>query len=799
MLLALLCALLPGMAARAAAPAATLPAPAAASAAADPADHPDALLERGRATLDALRQQLQRQDLDEDRLVAMRRTLLGLQEQAQEVIEAQTQQLQETQDRVAGLGPAASAPAAEPPDVAAQRQGLQRARAEIETRLRRARLLVVESAQLADDVAVRQRERFRDEMFERTDSLLSTAFWSDLRAGWTRDRARLSALSPPARPSRTGDAAWGLAGAAAIVAVAWALRRALGRGLDRLVTQRAPQGRLRRSGYALARALMSVIVPGAVAYALLFLGRALALGPAWLTLLGDAVGAVCFSAYVAGLGRALLLPRQPSWRLLPLPDHLAMGLRRHPPLLGCALFASWVLQRLAALVQSGLPTAVAIDALVTLALGLVLVGAVSRAERLRRQALGAAPEKVAARPWWLSALIVGLWLLLVLSLATVLAGYVALGSFVVRQAVWILVLAGTGYLLCAVVDDATTAWRDHARAPAPPAEGATGAGAPVPAAEAADRRAQLAVLASGALRLLVVLMLLTLLLVPFGEGPQELLDNTAGRLGTGVTVGALQLNPSSVLQGVLVFALAMAAVRALQGWLAGRLLPTTSLDAGMRSSLVTLLGFVGGVVAVALGLSAVGLALDKVAWIASALTVGVGFGMQAIVSNFVSGLILLAERPVKVGDWVSLGGVEGDIRRINVRATEIRMGDRSTVLVPNSEFITKVVRNVTHDNPLGLVQVKLPLPLADTDVEQVSTLLLQAFRAQEQVLAEPAPNVLIDGVDGDKVVFNATGFVSSPRQAAAARSAVLLQVLAELRRRRLAPEPPPETPPLPPS
>src|SRR3546814_12894424 len=85
-------------------------------------------------------------------------------------------------------------------------------------------------------------------------------------------------------------------------------------------------------------------------------------------------------------------------------------------------------------------------------------------------------------------------------------------------------------------------------------------------------------------------------------------------------------------------------------------------------------------------------------------SVGIGFGLQAVVQNFLSGLILLAERPVKVGDWVSLGGIEGDIRRINVRATEIQMGDHSTVIVPNSEFITKVVRNVTHASPLGRVR-----------------------------------------------------------------------------------------------
>src|SRR5690606_7483740 len=127
---------------------------------------------------------------------------------------------------------------------------------------------------------------------------------------------------------------------------------------------------------------------------------------------------------------------------------------------------------------------------------------------------------------------------------------------------------------------------------------------------------------------------------------------------------------------------------------------------GMQVSASTLFGYAGGIVAVALAMSAAGIGLERIAWVASALSVGIGFGLQAVVQNFVSGLILLAGRPVKVGDWVSLGGVEGDIRRINVRATEIQMGDRSTVIVPNSEFITKVVRNVTMARPLGVVQVR---------------------------------------------------------------------------------------------
>nr|GEZ40270.1 hypothetical protein [Tanacetum cinerariifolium] len=107
--------------------------------------------------------------------------------------------------------------------------------------------------------------------------------------------------------------------------------------------------------------------------------------------------------------------------------------------------------------------------------------------------------------------------------------------------------------------------------------------------------------------------------------------------------------------------------------------------------------------------------------------------------NFISGLILLTERPVKVGDWVSLAGVEGDIRRINVRATEIQMSDRSTVIVPNSQFITQNVRNVTMGNALGVVGVSLTLPL-ETDVLKIRELLLQAFTEHEAILDTPAPS-----------------------------------------------------------
>src|SRR6185312_4072273 len=158
----------------------------------------------------------------------------------------------------------------------------------------------------------------------------------------------------------------------------------------------------------------------------------------------------------------------------------------------------------------------------------------------------------------------------------------------------------------------------------------------------------------------------TLVLAPFDAGPTELAQRTL-QLFSGLKLGQLNIEPGTVLGAVAVFVLGLVALRMLKRWLRDQLLPATAMDPGMRDSIVTLLGYLGGVLVFALALAALNVSLQSIAWIASALSVGIGFGLQAVVQNFISGLILLVERPVKVGDWVSLSSeVEGDIRRINV-------------------------------------------------------------------------------------------------------------------------------------
>jgi len=764
----------------------------AAAASAQPVDDPDAILETARQRVDSIEKRLQGDSTDAE-LVAMRDALLEVQQGAEQIAQTQAPDLARAQARLTELG-AAPDGAREDSDVAAQRASLQKTTEALNARIKLARLLSVESLQLADQAAKQRRSRFQAHLFERTDALLSPSFWHDLRDLFSTDEAPHSPWQGQlaAAFARMSAAAWLAWFGVALIGIA--LRIALGRVVARLAATHSPAARVRRTLYALAQTLLWMLVPGALAWGLV-------LGLNWQRptpeplhgLLASFFGVVLFSSYLAGLGRALLAADQPAWRLVPMPDALARALRWQPAVIGSVTLAGWLLQRLAALAQADLAAEVAINCVYALVLALVVGRSLRQGERLRRAALAAAaaappgdaaaeaPDETPPRPLWVSLMLAGVWLALVASVVCIVIGYVALGGFVARQVIWVFAVSLTAYLLTLLVADVFDTW-----VRSPPVDGADGSepdGAMPAQSDAAvspsHLRNQAAVIAAGGLQLAVLLVALVLILAPFGEGPGDLWQRL-GQLDVGVAVGELQVRPVAVLRALLVFGLSMLAVRALKRWLANSFLPTTRLDAGMRSSATTLFGFVGTVLAIAFGLSAIGLALDKIAWIASALSVGIGFGLQAVVSNFVSGLILLAERPVKVGDWVTLGGIEGDIRRINVRATEIQMGDRSTVIVPNSEFITKTVRNVTLASPLGLVQIKLPMPL-DTDTERVRDLLLQAFEQHDDVLETPQPKVYLDGFDNGNLVFNATGYVVSPRQSYAVKSALLFRVLKELR------------------
>jgi potassium-dependent mechanosensitive channel len=227
----------------------------------------------------------------------------------------------------------------------------------------------------------------------------------------------------------------------------------------------------------------------------------------------------------------------------------------------------------------------------------------------------------------------------------------------------------------------------------------------------------------------------------------------------GFKVGEVTISLATVVIALLIFGLGFAVTRVVQGWLDTTFLPATDLDAGLRNSIRTAFGYLGFFVAAALALSYLGLSLDRIAIVAGALSVGIGFGLQSIVNNFVSGLILLWERPIRVGDLVVVGDGEGHVRRISVRSTEIETFDRSTLIVPNSNLISGVVRNRVRGDRTGRVIIAVNV-LRNQDPARAAELLAGCAENHPDVLKNPPPRVVFKKIGDTWLEFELVAYVA---------------------------------------
>jgi potassium efflux system protein len=252
----------------------------------------------------------------------------------------------------------------------------------------------------------------------------------------------------------------------------------------------------------------------------------------------------------------------------------------------------------------------------------------------------------------------------------------------------------------------------------------------------------------------------------------------------GFEVGSVSIVPMHIIYGMTAFVAIMIGTGWVRQAVQKRYIRHTRMDRGARDALLKITGYVGFVVAALVGLKLTGISFAGLAIVAGALSVGIGFGLQNIVNNFVSGLILLFERPIKSGDFVTVGGVEGTVKAISIRSTEIETLDRQNVIVPNSELVSQQVTNWVLHDPVGRLIIDIGVAYG-SDVEKVHDILMDVANNCEYVVtdgvAAPKPKVLFMSFGESSLDFELRIWIKQIRRRFDATSAIHFAVDAAFR------------------
>ncbi len=217
-----------------------------------------------------------------------------------------------------------------------------------------------------------------------------------------------------------------------------------------------------------------------------------------------------------------------------------------------------------------------------------------------------------------------------------------------------------------------------------------------------------------------------------------------------VHVGKINIPLAPLFFAFLTFIITMEATKLIQLFLQTRLLPKTDLTKGTQATIVSVIGYLGLILAFFLVLSALGINLKNFTIIAGALSVGIGFGLQNIVNNFFSGIIILFGQAIKVGDKVIINGKQGLVRQINIRSTELETADNVRILIPNASILSTDITNLSQQTASTDAVLTLSLPIS-VDITEAQNLIMNCLKKQKRIAQNPNPTFLLTSLNDSKI------------------------------------------------
>ncbi len=692
-------------------------------------------------------------------LVSIRRDVKKIQEQTAVVAKTSAERASRVRALLEALGPPPAEGAPPEEESVARRRGqLQEELAMFEGRVKQAELTAERARQLIERQSARLRQRAAEELFYRQPSpvswsVLSSAGPHFLSALRQLARAPLEAWAPAiSGGDLTAALPLPLAIALAFV-IGWPVRRWL---IRRYIRDRETERPTytRRVVTAVMVGVSRGAIPALLAAAPLavLLARGTSRGIVGDMLVAALIGVIAV-VLTSGIARAALAPASPAiWRLTPLTDKSARALYRRirqVMVIAATLFLIEFPARRHLYISEELRIFYSFVGDTVLAVFIFAL----LPKRLWQTAEGIEVDGIkrpAPMDWKVQALRGAVAVTAIAIPVSSLLGFITFASYLTNNLLLTGLVLGGFVIFHGLVRELLTIALEREEAERVPVEDTE--------EERDSSGTLLRFWLVAAFDFALLLAATSLLLWAWGFGIADFKEWTRLLIG-GFKIGKFTISLTDILIAVFVFVAILFATRMLQRVLENRIFPKTRLDIGVRHSLKTSIGYIGLVIAAAIAISALGLDLSNIAIIAGALSVGIGFGLQNIVNNFVSGLILLVERPVKVGDWVEVGAHQGYVKRINVRATELQTFQRSSVIIPNSELLSSSVVNWTHKDTLARVDISVGVSYG-SDIELVRDTLLQCAKNHPNCISEPSPFVLFLNFGDSSLDFDLRFYVA---------------------------------------